>query len=54
VRPPESSAEAKVSKLDVPLRVDQDVVGFDVAVDKPHVVHGLHGARQFGNVKPGK
>ena len=54
VRPSEPGAETKVCEFDVSVRVDEDVVGLDVAVDEAHVVDALNGAGQLGDVEPEK
>ena len=51
VSPPESRAEAEIGQLDVSVRSDQDVVGFDVSVDEPHSMDGLNGTDQLGDVE---
>ena len=51
VGPAEAGAESKVGELDVPVGVDQDVVGLDVPMDEAHLVHAVHRAHQLGDVK---
>eukprot|EP01136_Pigoraptor_vietnamica_P038755 Opistho-1_new@108519 len=41
VRPAKARAEAKVRQLDVPVLVDENVVGLNVAVAEAHLVHRL-------------
>ena len=54
VGPPESSAESKVSQLDVTVGPNQDVVGLDVAVDEAHLVDGLDGTDELCDVEEGE
>ena len=52
--PAEASAESKVGELDVPVGVDQDVVGLDVPMNEAHLVHAVHRAHQLRDVKSKK
>jgi len=54
VGPMEAGAEAEVRQLDVAVLVDQDVVGFDVAVDEAQVVDTLDGAGELADVEAGE
>ena len=45
VGPSESSAEAEIGELDVTVFVDQNVVGFDIAVDETQLVNALPGRK---------
>ncbi len=50
--PAEAGAEPKVCELDMPVRVNEDVVRLDVPVDETHLVHALHRAHQLAYVEP--
>ena len=54
MRPPESSAETKVSKFYVTIMVKEDVVRFDIPVDEAHLVDWLYSHGQLSNVKSEK
>lgn len=51
VSPPEASAQAKVSQFDVSITINQDVVGFDVSMDKTHFVDAFHSTGELCDVK---
>jgi hypothetical protein len=51
VSPPKASAQTEVRKFNVSFFIDQNVVGFDVAMDETHLVDALDGTSKFGNVK---
>ena len=49
--PPQSSAQAEIRQLDMPLCVDENVVGLDVAMDKVQTVHVGNGTGELGDVE---
>lgn len=51
MRPPESRAQSEIREFNVPIAINEYVVGFYVAMNESHFMHALDGARQLGNVK---
>ena len=46
-------AGAEVGELEMSVRVEQHVVGLDIAVDEPHAVDRLQGQHNLRSVEPG-
>lgn len=52
VCPPEASAQAKVCEFDVTACINQDIVRFDISMNKSHGMNTLYCTCQLSNVKP--
>ena len=50
--PSESGAETKVGQLDVSVCIDQDVVRFNISMDKSHFVNTIYSTHQLADIEP--
>ena len=47
----ETSRQAKIRQLDVPLSIDKDIVGLNVTMNKAKLMNTFESQDTFGNVK---
>ena len=50
--PPEASTKAKVCQLDVTIGINQNIVRFDISMDKSHLVNTINCTNQLTDVEP--